>query len=124
MRPQGIETIMKEWKDVNRAYVVNMWVYADDNNDRELTDEEFAQFRDIMESATFKTRMYAGDTMYGRLYGVYLYKDGKTHIDQSMNMRVFVSDEGYVYIGDCYRYYCDRYNELWAFMESLDFKTE
>ncbi len=123
MRPQGIETIMKEWKDVNRAYVIDMWVYAGDDNDRELTDGEFAQFREIMESAVFTNRMYAGDTMYGRLYGVYLYKDSKTYLDQSLNMRVFVSDQGYVYIGDCYRYYCDKHDELWAFVESLDLTT-
>ena len=122
MRPQKINTIIKQWNEVTRIQVIDM--YGDVTSDRVLTDEESAQFRTIMESATFRSRFYANHTMYGRLYGVYLYKDGKMHMDESLDMRIFPSDEGYIYIGNTYRYHYDKHDQLWAFMESLDLKTE
>lgn len=118
MRPQKINTIMKEWDKVTRVQVIDM--YGDVTEDRVLAADELARFKAIMESATFRNRFYANHRMYGNLYGIYLYKDGKMYMDESLDMRVFPSGEGYIYIGNTYRYNYDKHAEMWAFLESLD----
>lgn len=118
LRPQRIDTVMDGWKNVTRASAADMDISAEGKM-RELAEDELAQLKEIVEAATFSNRSYKGNIMYGSLYGIYLFKDDTMNIDESLSMRMFPSDEGYIYIGN-YRYDYDKHEELWAFMESLD----